>query len=157
MSVYTCILLSTAFGVRSSETAGLRWDWMQTVGKNRRAVLLAGDLICFLVFALLGLRSHEDGVTPNSLLRAATPFQAGWLIAGLVPALDESRSEHRRTGVLRRWMPAWVIGLGLRTLLFDRSFEVSFAVVAFIANGLLLLVWRSVLARLLFRERFSDE
>jgi Protein of unknown function (DUF3054) len=129
---------------------------MQTVRKNRSAVLLAGDLICFLVFALLGLRSHEDGITLDGVVRAATPFQAGWLIAGLVPMFHERRSSHRSTGVLRRWMPAWVIGLGLRTLLFDRSFEVSFAVVAFIANGLLLLLWRSVLARLLFRERFSD-
>jgi hypothetical protein len=129
---------------------------MQTVRKNRSAVLLAGDLICFLVFALLGLRSHEDGITLVGVVRAATPFQAGWLIAGFVPAFHESRSAHRRTGVLRRWAPAWVIGLALRSLLFDRSFEVSFAVVAFIANGLLLLLWRSVLARLLFRERFSD-
>jgi len=130
---------------------------MQTVRKNRSAVLLAGDLICFLVFALLGLRSHEDGITLGGVVRAATPFQAGWLIAGLVPMFHEGRSAHRRTGVLRRWAPAWLIGLGLRTLLFDRSFEASFAVVAFIANGALLSLWRSVLARLLFRERFSDE
>ena len=128
---------------------------MQTVTKNRGAILLAGDLICFLVFALLGLRNHEEGITLGGVLRAMTPFQAGWLIAGLVPALRESRSRHRRTGVLRRWVPAWIIGLALRTLLFDRSLEASFAVVSFIANGALLLLWRSVLARLLFRERFS--
>lgn len=130
---------------------------MQTLRKNRSAVLLVGDLICFMVFALLGLRSHEDGITLGGVVRAATPFQAGWLIAGLVPMFHERASSHRSTGVLRRWVPAWVIGLGLRTLFFDRSFEVSFAVVALIANGLLLLLWRSVLARLLFRERFSDE
>jgi hypothetical protein len=129
---------------------------MQTVTKNRTAILLAGDLICFLVFALLGLRSHEDGITLGGVIRAATPFQAGWLIAGLVPALHENRAQHRRTGVLRRWVPAWIIGLALRTLLFDRSFEASFAVVSFIANAALLVLWRSVLARLLFRERFSD-
>ena len=129
---------------------------MFAVRNHRGVILLTGDLICFLVFALLGLRSHEDGITPDGVLRAATPFQAGWLLAGLVPVLHESRSAHHRNGVLRRWAPAWVIGLALRTLLFGRSFEVSFAVVSFIANGLLLLVWRSVLARLLFRERFSD-
>jgi hypothetical protein len=133
----------------------IRWDQMQTV-TNRSAILLAGDLICFLVFALLGLRSHEEGITLGGVVRAATPFQAGWLVAGLIPVLREDRSAHRRTAVLRRWTPAWVIGLGLRTLFFDRSFEVSFAIVAFIANGLLLLLWRSVLVRLLFRERFSD-
>jgi len=129
---------------------------MQIVRQNRGAVLLAGDLVCFVLFALLGLRGHEDGITLGGVLRAAAPFQAGWLIAGLVPFFHERRSAHVRTAVLRRWAPAWVIGLGLRTLLFDRSFEASFAVVAFIANGLLLLVWRSVVVRLLFRERFSD-
>jgi Protein of unknown function (DUF3054) len=125
--------------------------------KTRRGlILLAGDLICFLVFAVLGLRSHEDGITLSGIVRAATPFQAGWLLAGLVPVFHERRSKHRRTGVLRRWAPAWVIGLALRTLFFDRSFEVSFAIVSFLANALLLLIWRSVLARLLFRERLSD-
>jgi Protein of unknown function (DUF3054) len=126
--------------------------------KDRRVViLLAGDLVCFLVFALLGLRNHEEGITLSGIIRAATPFQAGWLLAGLVPAFRESRSQHRRTGVLRRWAPAWVIGLALRTLFFDRSFEVSFAIVAFIVNGGFLLLWRSVLARLLLREPFRSE
>ena len=123
----------------------------------RGVILLGGDLICFLVFALLGLRSHEEGITLGGIVRAATPFQAGWLLAGLVPELHESRSAHRRTGVLRRWTPAWIIGLALRTLFFDRSFEVSFAIVAFIANGVFLLLWRSVLARLLLREPFRSE
>jgi len=123
---------------------------------HRSAVLLVGDLVCFLAFALLGLRSHEDGITLDGVLRAATPFQAGWLIAGLVPVFQVRKSAHRRTGVFRRWIPAWVIGLVLRTLLFGRSFEASFAFVAFMANGLLLLLWRSVLVRLLFRERFSE-
>ncbi len=134
----------------------LRFHEMQTVKTHRRALLLAGDLVCFVLFALLGLRSHEDGITLGGLLRAGVPFQAGWLIAGFVPIFHERRSAHRRTGVLRRWAPAWVIGLGLRTLLFDRSFEASFAVVALIANGVLLLLWRCVVVRLLYRERFSD-
>lgn len=110
-------------------------------------------MLCFLLFALLGLRSHEEGITLGGVLRAAVPFQAGWLLAGLVPVFRESRSAHRSTAVARRWLPAWLIGLALRTLLFDRSFEVSFAVVAFIANGALLLLWRSGLARLLLRPR----
>ena len=125
--------------------------------KTRRGlILLAGDLVCFFIFAVLGLRSHEDGITLSGILCAATPFQFGWLLAGLVPAFHERSSAHRRTGVLRRWAPAWVIGLALRTLLFDRTFEVSFAVVSFLANAALLLLWRSVLARLLFRERLSE-
>jgi hypothetical protein len=130
---------------------------MKRAPTRRGAILLAGDLVCFLVFALLGLRSHEDGITLGGIVRAATPFQAGWLIAGLVPALRESHATHRRNAVAKRWVPAWLIGLTLRTLLLDRSFEVSFAIVSFIANGALLLVWRSVLARLLLREPSRSE
>ena len=74
--------------------------------RHRGGLLLAGDLVCFFLFALLGLRSHEDGITVGGMLRAAVPFQAGWLIAGLVPFFHESRSRHRRTGVIRRWLPA---------------------------------------------------
>jgi hypothetical protein len=106
-------------------------------------------MLCFLVFALLGLRSHEDGITLSGVLRAAMPFQAGWLLAGLLPPLRESRASHRATGVLRRWLPAWAMGLALRTLLFDRSFAPTFAIVSLIVNLLLLIGWRSWLARLL--------
>jgi hypothetical protein len=121
--------------------------------RRQQALLLAGDLVCFLAFALLGLRSHEDGVTPDGVLRAATPFQAGWLLAGLVPALHERRSAHRSTGVLRRWLPAWALGLAIRTLAFGRAFAPTFAIVSLVTNLLLLLAWRSWLARLLLRGR----
>lgn len=123
------------------------------VERRRNVLLLLGDMVCFLIFALLGLRSHEDGITLGGIVRAATPFQAGWLLAGLLPAFHERHSAHRTTGVLRRWLPAWVIGLGLRTLLFDRSFAPTFAIVSLITNLLLLLCWRSLLSRLLLRER----
>ena len=116
---------------------------------GRAGLLLAGDLVCLLVFALLGLRSHEDGITAESIVRAAVPFQAGWLLVNL--ALNRSGTTDARQ-VARLWVPAWAIGLILRTLLFDRSLEVSFAIVALLMNGFLLLVWRSILAPLIVRR-----
>jgi hypothetical protein len=119
---------------------------------SRSLALLAGDLVCFLVFALLGLRSHEDGITGSGVLRAAAPFQAGWLLAGLVPFFHESLAAHRSTGVLRRWLPAWAMGLALRSLAFGRAFAPTFAMISFVVNLGLLLFWRSLLARRVFER-----
>jgi hypothetical protein len=51
--------------------------------------------------------------------------------------------------LLRAWVPAWLIGLSIRTILFDRPFALSFALVAFVTNFLLLLLWRIAAQRLL--------
>jgi len=109
--------------------------------RGREGLLLAGDLVCFFMFAVLGLRSHEDGVTLGGVLRAAAPFQAGWLFVNLLLAKPGAGSDARQA--VRTWVPAWAIGLVLRTLLFDRTFAVTFAIVALLVNGVLLMVWRS--------------
>lgn len=118
--------------------------------RGREGLLLAGDLACFLLFAVLGLRSHEDGITVAGVLRAALPFQAGWVLVTLLGKQSASATDSRR--VTRLWVPAWAIGLILRTLLFDRSFAVTFAIVALLVNGVLLMAWRSVLAPLVLRR-----
>lgn len=115
-----------------------------------REVLLAGDLLCFLVFAVLGLRSHEDGITGSGILRAAVPFQIGWIVVNLTAGRQGSAKDSRQ--VARLWVPAWALGLVLRTLLFDRSLATTFAIVSLLVNGVLLMVWRSVLAPLILRR-----
>ena len=119
--------------------------------RGREGLLLAGDLVCFLLFAVLGLRSHEDGITAGGILRAAVRFQTGWLFVSLALGKPGTTSDSRQ--VTRLWVPAWAIGLLLRTLLFDRSFAVTFAIVSLLVNGVLLMLWRSVLAPLLLRSR----
>ena len=120
--------------------------------KGHEGLLLGGDLVCFLVFAVLGLRSHEDGITAGGILRAAVPFQLGWLFVSFgLGKPDASATDSRR--VARLWVPAWAAGLVLRTLLFDRSFATTFAIVALLVNGVLLMLWRAVLAPLLLRGR----
>jgi hypothetical protein len=119
--------------------------------RGREGLLLAGDLVCFLIFAMLGLRSHEDGITVAGIVRAAAPFQAGWLFVNLALARDASPSQSRQ--IARLWVPAWAIGLLLRTLLIDRTFAATFAVVALLVNGVLLMLWRSAVAPLVLRGR----
>lgn len=120
--------------------------------QGREGILLAGDLLCFLVFAVLGLRSHEDGITAGGILRAAAPFQIGWLFISLVAGKPGAPAVASRQ-VARLWVPAWAIGLVLRTLLFDRSLATTFAIVSLLVNAVLLMAWRAVLAPLVLRRR----
>ena len=119
--------------------------------RGRESLLLAGDMVCFLVFAVLGLRSHEDGITAEGIVRAAAPFQVGWLLVNVLMGKRGSPAQSRQ--VMRLWVPAWAIGLVLRTLLFDRAFEATFAIVSLLMNGVLLMLWRSVLAPVMIRGR----
>jgi hypothetical protein len=119
----------------------------------RDLFLYAGDFVCFLVFAVLGLRSHEDGITADGILRAAVPFQVSWLAMTLVlrgqPGIGEIT---RSRNVIRVWIPALVLGLAIRSLVFGRAFAPTFAIVAFLVNGALLVLWRCVLAPMLTRR-----
>ena len=123
--------------------------------KARDFLLYAGDFVCFLIFAVLGLRSHEDGITADGILRAAVPFQVSWLAMTLLlrgqPGIGEIT---RSRNVIRVWIPALVLGLAIRSLVFGRAFAPTFAIVAFLVNGALLVLWRCVVAPLVLkRER----
>lgn len=115
----------------------------------RDSVLLLGDAGCFLLFAAMGLRSHETGLTPDAILRAAGPFAAGWLIVVFALGVRYQGGVQASRGVMRAWVPAWALGLIIRTLAFDRDFEVTFAIVSLLVIGVLLMAWRGVLAPIL--------
>jgi hypothetical protein len=50
------------------------------------------------------------------------------------------------------WIPSLVLGLAIRSLVFGRAFAPTFAIVAFLVNGALLVLWRCVLAPLVVRR-----
>jgi len=101
----------------------------------------------------MGLRSHEDGITPDGILRAAVPFQVSWVVISLLlrgqPGVGEITKPRN---VIRVWIPSLVFGLAIRSLVFGRAFAPTFAIVAFLVNGLLLVLWRCVLASLVVRR-----
>jgi hypothetical protein len=119
--------------------------------RGREGVLLAGDLVGFLAFAVLGLRSHEDGITVESVARAAVPFMVGWVVVSLALQRPGDDPFDARK-IARLWVPAWALGLILRTVFFDRSFEPAFAVVSLLVIGVILMLWRSWLAPLILRR-----
>jgi hypothetical protein len=133
------------------------YDLLVTSGEKiqrRDWFVLCGDLVCFLAFAVLGLRSHEDGITAGGILRAAVPFQVGWLLISLAARTRRPAGrEADAPAVIRTWVPAWAIGLVLRTAIFDRSFAPTFAIVSLLVNAVLLLLWRMILAPLVLRRR----
>ena len=120
--------------------------------QGRDGLLLIGDLLCFTIFAVLGLRSHEEGITLGGFVRAAVPFQVGWLFVSLLLGKSgHAATDARQVG--RLWVPAWALGLIIRIVFFDRTFAATFAVVALLFNGVLLMIWRSVLAPFVLRDR----
>jgi hypothetical protein len=81
------------------------------------------------------------------------PFQIGWLVVSLLMRRHRSPvSANDAQLVIKNWVPAWAIGLVLRTAIFDRSFAPTFAVVSLLVNAVLLLLWRAVFAPLLLRR-----
>ncbi len=129
---------------------------------GRWPLLAAGDLACFLLFAAAGRASHDESVMGSFLLgplQTAAPFLVTWVItAPLVGAYDARHTERPRGAVLRAllaWAVADPLGVLLRSLILQRPVQLSFIVVAFISNSLILSLWRLVYARFLVRRPAS--
>ena len=48
---------------------------------KRRAILFAGDVAAFSVFATIGRASHGEGLNPIDIVGTASPFILGWAAA----------------------------------------------------------------------------
>jgi hypothetical protein len=110
-------------------------------GMRPAVTALATDVVCVIVFATIGRRSHAEGLTVSGIAETAWPFlvgtAAGWLVARgwqrpavLVP-----------TGVTV-WLCTVVAGMLLRKLM-SAGTAPSFIVVASLSTALLILGWRA--------------
>jgi hypothetical protein len=114
-------------------------------------VMAAGDLVVFILFALVGRSSHHESESGAILpaVKVASPFIAGWLVGGSALRAYGLRARSGLGPLLRRTLFAWfagcLIGLGIRSLGEHRIVPVSFAVVAFTFNAVVLLAWRLAL------------
>jgi hypothetical protein len=114
------------------------------------AILIAGDIGAFLLFAILGLRNHEASLTADVFLRTVAPLMLAWfLIAPWFGAFKRDLTVSPVRIVLML-LPAWLVaasvGLLVRSLVFDRPLILSFALVVLVLQGAMLLVWRAVYA-----------
>lgn len=114
------------------------------------APLAVGDVLVLLALLTVGTLSHRPAEfllsEPTYLLGVFAPFVIGWvLVAPLVGAYSAGAAETAKSSVplaIRSWIPAAVIGLGLRALVFRGGAEVSFAVVMLVAGSVFLGGWR---------------
>ena len=109
-----------------------------------KPVLVLGDGLALLAFTLLGLLSHEEGVTLPGVARTAGPILAGWFAATL------AFRTYTKPG-LRTLLPAWAVGVTggvvLRSVILHHGFGhtfFQFLSVALAMSLLLLLAWRGI-------------
>jgi hypothetical protein len=121
-----------------------------------RVILVLGDLAAFVAFGVIGMASHEDGVSPKTIARALLLFPAAWfLIAPWFGAFSQEKARGqgwagdppRLARVSLVWLPADFIALVARAAVFDRALFNAFFVVALVGYGLFLVGWRAIYGR----------
>jgi Protein of unknown function (DUF3054) len=123
---------------------------MATLVAARRvtpAVLAVGDGTVLLLWAVLGLAHHAEGITVAGLLRTAGPILLGWFAAAAVLLT------YRRSSSVRRFLATWALGISagvvLRALFLGRTWnadEFAFFGVTLGVTLVLLLIWRGFVA-----------
>jgi hypothetical protein len=120
-----------------------------SVPTRRTAWLIGGDLIVFIVFAIIGRRSHGSAAGLAAfaeVLATAAPFALGWLL--VAPWLGAYRPDvtNQPLTTLRTTALAWALALpvggALRALAIGRISPPSFYIVTFLALLVLLGLWR---------------
>jgi hypothetical protein len=131
-------------------------------GVGRIAALAVGDLIAFVVFAALGRDAHHEATGLGAIgqtLWTAFPFALGWfMVAPWLGAFKRAGAE-RPFQMLRQteiaWLAAWPVALLLRwAFTSDHHLPpLAFAIVALLANAVMLGGWRTAFAALTNRGK----
>jgi hypothetical protein len=111
-----------------------------------RPVIAVGlDVVCVLLFVLIGRASHSEGETLSGLARTAWPFLAG-LLVGWAAVLASRRSGARPGAGVGIWLVTVAAGMVLRAV-SGQGVAVVFVFVALVFLGLFMLGWRLVARR----------
>ena len=100
---------------------------------------LAADVICVLVFAIVGRGSHGESTDLAGVLLTAWPFLAGYVV-GLLASRGWRRPLARPVS-LTLWAGTVAVGMLLRVLT-GAGVQLSFVIVASLVLGAILLGWR---------------
>jgi Protein of unknown function (DUF3054) len=118
----------------------------QKSGASRIALLVIGDALVFIIFAVIGMRSHKVSLTVPSVLQTAAPFAIGWFLvspfAGAFRRKTTSQPSKMSLRTALAWLIAWPVGLLLRGIIDHEIPPLSFAIVTLITNTLFLQLWR---------------
>jgi hypothetical protein len=113
-------------------------------------LLVIGDVMCFLIFAVIGTTSHKEVSGLASIpyiMWVALPFIAGWfLVAPFMGLFKPEMMAAPRAMAIRTalaWIPAWVISMILRGIFYDHGVPAAtFMLIALFFNLVILEVWR---------------
>ncbi|MEX2555977.1 MAG: DUF3054 domain-containing protein [Actinomycetota bacterium] len=119
-------------------------------GGDRRTIspriLLIGDAIAIALFAVIGLASHDEGITAGGVARNALPILAGWFV---VAAFVGTYSRPGLRTMLITWVMAVPVGVVIRAIVLSRpadGSQIVFAIVTMTVTLVLLLGWRAIAA-----------
>jgi DUF3054 family protein len=107
----------------------------------RPAAAVLADVVCVLLFATVGRRSHAEGITVAGVAETAWPFLAGTAVGWLAVRGWRRPASLAPTGLVV-WIATVVIGMLLRKAT-SAGTAVSFVVVASLVTAILLLGWRA--------------
>ena len=115
-----------------------------------RAVL--ADLMCVLIFVVIGRRQHGEESAVSGVVTTAAPFLIGLVIASCIGKLRGKPADTVLAGVYT-WVTTVLLGLLLRRFVFDRGTAAAFVIVAILFLGATLIGWRALAA---VRQRQVD-
>jgi hypothetical protein len=112
--------------------------------------LVIGDILVFLIFATIGRRSHGEAAGLNTIFQiilTALPFLAGWFIVSPFIGAYRRGLEINPASMAKRtffaWLASWPVAMILRGIFVDHAIPPwTFWLIAFLANTILLLLWR---------------
>jgi Protein of unknown function (DUF3054) len=103
---------------------------------------IAVDVICILVFAIVGRSSHNESTDLLGIVHTTWPFLIG-AIAGMIAGRIWRRPTAVATGVFV-WLGALVVGMALR-FVSGGGVQLSFVIVAGCVLAVFLIGWRAAL------------
>lgn len=124
-----------------------------------RPVLLVGDVLALLVFAIIGRTNHGEGLDIASAVGTAAPFIISWVaLSPLLGSFSRKATSSLKSIPLELALP-WAVSmpaaLALRGLLKGAVPPTPFIVITMVATLVLLSAWRAVYVSLLGET--SDE
>jgi hypothetical protein len=121
---------------------------------DRRTPLAAGlDVATIVLFVAIGKREHEGDTGIGALVSTAAPFLIGLVVAWAVVQVWR-RPTAWTTGLLI-WPITVVVGMVLRSVVWDDGTAAAFVMVATAFTGALLIGWRAVFG-VLERRRIAS-
>lgn len=100
-----------------------------------------GDLVVLMLFAVVGLKSHQQAISLTGILTNAGPIIGVWLGLSLLTKIYQ-RASWQMLAI--HWFAAVTCGVLLRFLIVGRPFSPVFWLITLGFTGVLLLLWRVI-------------